>query len=244
MFEKLLRSTLLKNLSKDEQETAMLLKEKVRIGFIVESFLVIFLILIFALSFWLMEQSENNVYGDDLSLFYVLITFLLVRRFFRIIKFLKKIISNNLYSSRYTINGNAILKSDFETIKKKDKELYSLIMHQQCQGYCYAVCFNLLKCLKKGVIQFVAVRNIQLNKQDNTSMYTMHVLYVNNSWCFDTYSQRQYPLDECIKKFNAKTYKCFSIEDIKGKTFKEFKKEYAPELKVWCEENDCYQKFG
>ena len=59
----------------------------------------------------------------------------------------------------------------------------------------------------------------------------MHVLYVNDNWCFDTFSQRQYPLDEVLEKYKAKTYMCISIEDIEGRTYNEFKKSMHLNLK-------------
>ena len=94
---------------------------------------------------------------------------------------------------------------------------------------------------------FIATKLIKtgnINEEDKCDNdYTMHVLYVNDNWCFDTYSQRQYPLEEVMKRFKAKTYKVFTYEDVDGKTYDEFKKEHAPALQEWCNENDCYQKW-
>ena len=71
----------------------------------------------------------------------------------------------------------------------------------------------------------------------------MHVLYVIDGWCYDTYSEMQYPLEEVLERSKAKIYKSFSYKDIQGKTYYEFKEENLAELQKWCEENDCYQKW-
>lgn len=71
----------------------------------------------------------------------------------------------------------------------------------------------------------------------------MHVLYVFDGWCYDTYSEMQYPLEEVLERSKAKIYKSFSYKDIQGKTYYEFKEENLAELQKWCEENDCYQKW-
>lgn len=248
MFEKLLRRTLLKDFSKDDQETAMLLKEKIKVDLIASLLIVTFGTLPLATLLTLLTLSEHTISNIIqcvvMILCYIIFAFYFVKRFFEPLTIFKEQIAASLYFSKYTVKGNALLKEDFDIIKKENEKLYSFIMHQQCNGYCYSVCFELLKCLKKGVIQFVAVKSLETEKKENENDYTMHVLYVNNNWCFDTYSQRQYPLDEAIKRFKAKTYKYFSSEDIEGKTYEEFKEEYAPALKLWCKENNCYQKWS
>ena len=154
------------------------------------------------------------------------------------------LISANLYSSKHVLKGKAILEKDFEIIKEKKEKLHFLMMTQQVQGYCYSVCFELLKCLEKGTIQFVAVKCLETEKEENDNLdYTMHVLYVNDGWCFDTYAEGQYPLDEVMKRLYAKTYKSFDYEDVKDKTYEEFRAEHYQALKEWCEENNCYQRW-
>ncbi|MBO5412963.1 MAG: hypothetical protein J6A29_01425 [Clostridia bacterium] len=135
------------------------------------------------------------------------------------------------------MKGNAISKEDFDTISKDNKLLYKYIVQQQCRGKCYNICFELLKCLKKGIIQFVAIKSVGDDEAKN--YYTMHVLYVNNDWCFDTYSGRQYPLEEVLKRCKGKICTTFSYEDVEGKTYEEFMEEHDSALEKWCEENDC-----
>ena len=69
----------------------------------------------------------------------------------------------------------------------------------------------------------------------------MHVIYVKNNWGFDTFSWRQYPVKKLMYSFQAKEYKSFSYEDIKGKQYIQFIKEQKHKLKTWCDNNDCYQ---
>lgn len=71
----------------------------------------------------------------------------------------------------------------------------------------------------------------------------MHVVYVNNGWCFDTFSQCQYPLDEHLTLYEAKESMSFSYKDVEDKSYEEFKDDDYPALAQWCLENDCYQKW-
>ena len=145
-----------------------------------------------------------------------------------------------LYSS-YLTKGNALAKEDFEVIKEENESLYKVITEFKSNGYCYGICFELLKALKKGKILFVAIKDLDDKRKKE---YTMHVLYVNNDWCYDTYSMKQHPLDYALDHFYAKEYASFSYDDIKEKDYHEFRKENSPALKLWCEQNDCYEEWS
>ena len=82
------------------------------------------------------------------------------------------------------------------------------------------------------------------NENEEGKAHTMHVLYVNNGWCFDTFTQRQYPLEKVVQGLKAKAYISFTYEDIEGKTYEEFMEEQTPALLKWCEENDCFTVVG
>ena len=40
-------------------------------------------------------------------------------------------------------------------------------------------------------------------------LFTMHVLYINNGWAFDTFSGRQFPIEQLHEIYKAKVYKNF-----------------------------------
>ena len=251
MFEFVLRRTVFRALSKEDQETAMLLKDKIKTDFISQILISIFGALPLATLITLLLTCEQTL-SDVIQCVILIVAYIVfavwfMKRFHEPIDAFKELISANIYSSRYVIKGNAISKTDFDIIKKEKEKLHYLMMTQQVNGYCYAVCFETLKCLKKGTLMFIATKLIKtgnINEEDKCDNdYTMHVLYVNDNWCFDTYSQRQYPLEEVMRRFKAKTYRIFTYEDVDGKTYDEFKKEQAPALQEWCNENDCYQKW-
>jgi len=247
MFEFLLRRTILKDLSKEDQDTAMLLKYKIKMGFISQIMVTVFGVLPLATLLTMLLTSEftlsNVIQGIILILAYTIFAVYFVKRFNEPIEIFKGLIAASMYSSRYVLKGNAISKDDFEIIKKEKEKIHYGMMTQQVNGYCYSVCFEILKCLKKGTIQFVAVRSLKTDKTEHNNEYTMHVLYVNNDWCYDTYSERQYPLEEVMRKMKAKTYRSFAYADVEGKSYEEFREEQAPALIEWCKENDCYQKW-
>ena len=156
------------------------------------------------------------------------------------------LIAEKVYFLVYTIKGKALSRKDFETIKNKNKELYEFVSSSNCRGYCYSICFDMLKVLKRGCIEFVAVKKLSTQKDDEDDdgkNFTMHVLYVNNGWAFDTYSQRQYPIEELHTIYKAITYRSFNYDEIKNKSYDDFRSENELQLTKWCNMNDCTTFF-
>ncbi|MNT54423.1 hypothetical protein D3C72_1915870 [compost metagenome] len=113
----------------------------------------------------------------------------------------------------------------------------------ECRGYCYTICFSILEVFKQGTIKFIAVKNLLADGESNDYEYTMHVLYVNNEWAFDTFSHRQLPLDELLALYKCKEYKDFSFSDIIDLSYEEFTDLNYEKLKLWCKENSVFQKW-
>lgn len=152
------------------------------------------------------------------------------------------LLAEKIYFLVCTTKGKALSKEDFETMKQVKENLYAYIATQKCRGYCYWTCFQICKVLKKGYIEFVAVKKFSEEKyddEDDGKEFTMHVLYVNNGWAFDTYSSRQYPIEKLHEIYKAKIYRSFSFEEIGEKSYEEFRKEEEPELAKWSAINDC-----
>ena len=153
-------------------------------------------------------------------------------------------IANSMYFKKYVLKGKAISKEDFHTIKDQYKTLYHALSQDESQGYCYSICFDILKCLKKGKIQFIAAKRFDEDANEDGLKYTMHVLYVNNDWCFDTYCGKQLPLEEALSRHYAKLYTSYTYNDIKDRDYDVFRKEESPALAEWCKKNDCYEKWS
>lgn len=105
----------------------------------------------------------------------------------------------------------------------------------------FLVCTTKGKALKTGSIEFLAVKKFSPHddEEDDGKDFTMHVLYANNGWAFDTYSSRQYPIEKLHEIYKAKIYKSFSFNEISSKSYKEFREEQEPELAKWSIDNDC-----
>lgn len=155
-----------------------------------------------------------------------------------IINFSTNTLGNKLYNGIYVRKGKALSKKDFKKIKNVDIELYNLITSTRCHGKCYDVSFQLLRTLKTGSIKFMAVTNIF-----EEDPYTLHVVYEKDGWIFDTYNQRQYPVEKCITLHKAIVYKTFSHDDLATLTDREFVNLHYEELAKWCKENNCSQQF-
>lgn len=152
-----------------------------------------------------------------------------------------ELLAERVYYLLVVKKGQAILKEDLQTIKKENKKLHCLIETQLCRGYCYSICFQICKILQKGSLEFIAIKKFSQHncKRDDGKNYTMHVLYLNNGWAFDTYSSRQFPIEDLHEIYQAKVYKKFSFDDISSKSYEEFKEEQEPALAEWSNENDC-----
>lgn len=174
-----------------------------------------------------------------------LLGFIFIMKFFGVALLVcTHLISEKIYFWVCTIKGRALSRKDFETIKNKNNKLYEFVSSSNCRGYCYSICFEMLKVLKKGCIEFIAVKKFSTQKDDEDDDgrdFTMHVLYVNNGWAFDTYSQRQYPIEELHQIYKAITYRSFNYDEIENKSYDDFKSENEPQLAEWCNSNDCSQ---
>lgn len=151
------------------------------------------------------------------------------------------LLAEKIYFLVCTTKGKALCKNEFNAIKQSNEKLYAFIATQMCRRYCYSICFEICKALKTGSIEFLAVKKFSphTDEEDDGKDFTMHVLYVNNGWAFDTYSSRQYPIRKLHKIYKAKVYKTFSFEEISSKSYEEFKEKQEPELVKWSIDNDC-----
>jgi len=155
-----------------------------------------------------------------------------------IINFSTNTLGDKLYNGIYARKGKALSKKDFRKIKNIDIELYNLITSTRCHGKCYDVTFQLLRILGTGNIKFIAAKNILKEEP-----YTLHAVYEKNGWIFDTYNQRQYPVEKCIALHKAIVYKTFSYKDLATLTDREFVNLHYEELAKWCKEHNCSQQF-
>lgn len=248
MIKHLMRNSLYKNFDKESQERIWYLNSKFdRLKLLCTlfwGFIYIFqCIPIFIIN--LCENIEFSIFTQRaICVFWLLelAGFLVFMKFFKnaILTF-QTMLATKLHFHLYTIKGQAICKNDFGVIKQLDNQLYTLIETQLSKGYCYSICFKICKLLKKGSIEFIASKIFtpHENENENDKDFTMHVLYVNNGWAFDTYSSRQYPIEKMHKIWEAKVYKTFSFDDIQSKSYEEFMDEQYHNLAKWCNNNNC-----
>ena len=155
-------------------------------------------------------------------------------------------ISMKLFYNLITKRGKAISKNDFELIKTENETLYTYISELQCLENCYPVSCNLLKTLKKGHIEFISVINVFNEAKEETKPFanTIHAIYVNNGWCFDTYSHKQYKIKDFYKIFEAKLWKKFEYSDIENVDYNKILIPYVNEFAHWCRENNVYETWS
>ena len=99
--------------------------------------------------------------------------------------------------------------------------------------------WNPSRAVRGWWVQRLRDTSVNDDEEDDGKDFTMHVLYVNNGWAFDTYSSRQYPIEKLHEIYKAKIYKSFSFDEISNKSYEEFREEQEPELAKWSIDNDC-----
>ena len=248
MIKYLMQKTIFKE---TDSEKFDILFQLVSRYYVIEFFCFIFLIVIYIFPFiplFIINIFENvnfSIITKSLIIAFILIWsigFLIFLKIFKKAMFgFSELLAERIYFLTCTKKGKAISKNDFETIKQTNKKLYTIISTQNCQGYCYSVCFSICKILKKGSIEFIAIKDFSTNNNNKNikKEFTMHVLYVNNGWAFDTNSSRQYPIEKLHEIYKAKIYKVFDFDSIHNKTYNKFMKEQKSELVKWSNINDC-----
>lgn len=234
MFEFLFRKIFLNRLSKDDQDISMLLRYRMKSWILAKLFVLLFFemfpIELFAI-FTVINNRSIIIFGIFAIVYCVVFESLKIKYYSKVQNFYTQM-AMWLYVHRYVLRGKAISREDFKQIRKQNKSLYEFMVNLQTNSYCYSICFDILDCLAKGEILFVAIRiSSKSSNYKYNNNYTMHVLYVFDDWCYDTYSEMQYPLEEVLKRSKAKVYKSFSYKDIQGKTYYEFRKEHLEELR-------------
>lgn len=146
------------------------------------------------------------------------------------------LLAHKLYFFIWTKRGNALTKKDLKKIKQVDHYTYMELVTQRCVGYCYTICFDICKTLQKGSIEFVALKNWGAEKEE----FTIHVIYINNDWVFDTNCACQYPIERLDELYTAKTYKRVKFSEISSLSHGEFIAREYEELKMWAKANDCH----
>lgn len=247
MFKFLLRKTFLRKLNKEDQNIALLLKNEIQIS--IWCFLLLMIVLLmpcilFLTMCFLVEQTLVNGICIILPFFvyYGFIAWIIFKFNSEISAFLE-LVKSKIFFTKYTTKGKAILKEDFEKMKDDDGKLYSQLMYRDCRGFCYFTCFAILKCLRKGEIRFIAEKLFDFDKKPE-HYYTVHVIYVKDGWCFDTYSCKQFKVEDYMKLVKAIDYRSFNYEDIKDFEYDDFRRTYSSALKEWCEKNDCYESWS
>ena len=245
MLNFILRRTWLKSFTKEEQDMCLTLRGYVILNSFIDALqvaLMMFPPILIALKLFecVIKKDENIIWMivGILMMIYIFLWIYLMKNHKYEIEEFKEFLFSKLYFYLFTFKGKAISNADWQTIKNLDEKCYYHIMEQECKSYCYNACFRILQCLKKGSMKFVTVLN-----PGRDGRKTIHVLYVNNGWCFDTYSIKQYPLKNIMKIFKAEEYMEFSYRDIVGKTYDEFRKEHYFELKEWCKKNNVEQHW-
>ena len=249
MIKYFIRKTIFKNLDRETQDVLLELNYQY---FLIEVLCYV-LFVTFCISplipLFIIDISEDIefsvvtqiiVFSFIILLYFGIFTSIII--FQRATRIFFEMMIERLYFLLCTQKGKALSKKDFETIEQVDTDLNFLISTQSCKGYCFSVCFDMCKILKKGDIEFIAIKKTSIDKDSKNydgKSFFIHVIYINNEWTFDTNSAHQYPIDELHRIYKAKIYKKYNFDDISTKSYEDFKNEIYPELSNWCSNNDC-----
>ena len=60
-----------------------------------------------------------------------------------------QLLAEKIYFLVCTTKGKALCKNELKIIKQLNEKLYAYIEMQMCRGYCYSICFEICKALKR-----------------------------------------------------------------------------------------------
>lgn len=242
MLNRLFKKEVLDCVAEEAKEYAGILKDRWRMDLFAT--IIVFFIFVLPVSFMLscflaVEKTLFNIIsGSIMLLAFGVGTIAFYRIFKKEIWNFKNGIAINLYYRHYLTKGKALTQEDLQEIKENNESLHYVITNLKAQGICYNVCFQILDTLEKGEIIFLRV--ICTQPEEFGPKYTMHVLYVKEGWCYDTFSEKQFLLDDYLKVSQGKIYKRYFYENLGGLTYEEFIKREKQMLKEWSDAHDCY----
>lgn len=234
-----------------DPEDYKIFKKVFRNSFIADFLSIFMVFLIFTAPFFgfLLIQNEVSSKGKIIievsAIIYALFILFFMTCFKDTVVKALEVTNSKLYYLLFTKKGKCLSKKDFKTIGKKNEKLSLLLSTQQCNGYCYAICFSIMKALGKGSLKFVAVKSTNEDKIDNGGyQHTMHVLYVNNGWAFDTHSCRQWPVNKIVDIYQGIEYKDFNFdENFIWMNYEDFRERYFDDMAKWCIRNEVFQAW-
>ena len=167
MVKYFMRKTVLKNF---DVETQNILLQVIYHKYLIEFFCIILRLIIYCYIFMpfiiaiLYKNIKLTLASKIFMAIYIVIYLISILLLFKIFtpdvnSFIQSL-SQKMYFYFYTKKGEALLQQDFDIIKYSNNTLYEFISSIKCRGCCYETCFEILKILKKGYIEFVAVKKI------------------------------------------------------------------------------------
>lgn len=249
MIKFLMRKTIYKQFDKESQDMLCQLTLKRNAVFVLCSFLAVYIYVLGVSSFYIIEILIGVEYSTLMymlilifAIFWLAFILVMLLVFTNFTTKYINLLSQRLFYLVYTVKGRALTKNDLKSIKKANKLLYEFISTQKCCGHCYSTCFEICKTLKKGSLEFIAIKRPTIYKieKGDGKEYTMHVLYINNGWAFDTFSCLQFPIEKLYEIYKAKVYKRFNYDEISQISYDDFSDGQRPELEKWSYNNDCF----
>ena len=234
MIKYILRKTTYNKLDSQTQDMLLELKEAWYIIIYGITILICFIVPILAICITVLGVVVNNMYLSIIAVLFECVAIFLIGCFNL------DTVCRQIYFLIETMKGKALQKKDFRTIKKYNPTLYKRLHDGECVGYCVGTCFDILETLKEGNMEYLACKAFDCEDPKSIKKeFALHVLYVKDGWAFDTYSVRQYKVEEIHKTYNAKVCKTFDYGDIENKTYCQFIAENEAFLRKWCEKNNC-----
>lgn len=210
---------------------------------VVLAFAILLVSCITLLVVWLLLKDLDPVIG---IMFSALLSTLLAAILIPCTQYVIDALVSALYFRLYTSRGEALNRADFAKLARDNPDTYKLITRQSCIGYCYDICFRILKTLQVGTIFITAVPVPEAQRNlCSQFQYTAHMLYENRGWVFDPATYRQYRKDEYASIYGIPwEYDRFTWEDVRNISYDEFRRTKGYEFAKYCAEHDCHERFS
>lgn len=135
-----------------------------------------------------------------------------------------------------SLHGKALGPKEWNKIKKKDIGLYSDLLCDECNHYCYYYTLAIAKIIKDCTLIWGGIEE----PTESGHHFYAHAIILRNGYVYDSNIRQSIKLKDYTKLYKLKIYKQWEYKEYSGISFYDREALYFAD---WCEENNVLRSF-
>lgn len=132
------------------------------------------------------------------------------------------------------LNGKALGKKEWKTIKHQNIELYHDLLSEKCLHRCYFYSLEIARIIKDSFLIWGAIEEPFYDEHK----YYAHAVILRNGYIYDSNMLQSEKYEDFIKLYKFKLYKWWNYNIYSQIDFRETEREA---FRKWCRENNVYE---